>query len=228
MKSPRNIVFSPHVDDEVIGCFTALNRGLITDVVYFYDVDAARCDEAGKSSEMFGFRPHFDYDIADLVESISSLDTIFCPTIHDAHPQHASTNLYAKKIALETKCKLVFYTIDMTAFQEPLSAEARAMKKAALEKLFPSQHVLLRDEKYHLFEGYSENEYTISRQFKTNTHVVRLSGYNPPETLDVERQDKEDDRTFLDRLAVNLYNPRTTDKITIFNRKTRTEMTFNG
>lgn len=232
LQYPRNIVFSPHVDDEVIGCFLALNRGIITDVVYFYDLTDDRKVEAIKSSERFGFRAHFcltdwgmPYLNSELEVTLSDKDTIFCPTVRDTHNEHALVNKYARQIKSRYGVDLVFYTVDMESFQVPLSPENRAEKKAALAELFPTQSFLLQNEKYHLFEGYSEKDHVESVRFNKGDVKVVMKGYNPPSDIDAPKKD-ELDVDYLNRLIANHYNRMSVNHIAIYRGNKSVE--FNG
>jgi len=188
LRSPKNIVFSPHIDDEVIGCFEALNRGLITDVVYFYDITEERKREALASAARFGFTPwfcnikHGEYaEIpVDIHTDIRAEDSIFCTTTKDSHPQHREVNRIAREYKMRRGCDLVFYTVDMESFQKPLPPVLRNAKKEALAELFPSQSALLENEKYHLFEGYSVMDHENGYEFEFDDVKVYIQGYYPP------------------------------------------------
>lgn len=230
MRSPRNIVFSPHVDDEVIGCFTALDRGLITDVVYFYDLDTVRIAEATNSAKKFGFNAWFS-DFGDIPRAIedrvllNETDTIWCPTARDSHIQHAMINKLARNYARTRGCQLMFYTVDMNSFQVPLSEAMQYKKKAALAELFPSQSVLLADEKYHLFEGYSEKDHLTIRTFYEGLLTVKMKGYNVPTKIEVPKDDEQDE-AYLNRLIVNHYDRVNVSTISVTRDNTTVE--FNG
>lgn len=230
MKSPRNIVFSPHVDDEVIGCFQALDRGLITDVVYFHDVTPERKIEALKTAEMFGFKPHFFEDFFGLPKDLEKLgpdDTIFCPTIRDSHAEHAQVSIMARNYHRDTGCQLMFYTVDMDSFQEPLLPKIRAKKKSVLQELFPSQSVLLTNEKYHLFEGYSEQDHYQGVEFVLdNDRKVVMKGYRVPAAFDANWSSDIDDAEFLNTLITRYYSRNGTNYIAVHNGNRWVE--FNG
>ena len=222
MKSPRNIVFSPHVDDEVIGCFTALQRGLITDVVYFFDITPERKEEALASAAMFGFEPHFlrEFDAPlSLFKDLGPEDTIFAPTIKDIHPQHAEVSIRARIMRRETNCQLMFYTVDMESIQLPLPSHIRDAKKAALAELFPSQSVLLANEKYHLFEGYTEIDHREGFKHQIGPdQFVLFRGYCVPKApLEILWESKEKIGDYLNRLITKYYDRGQVDYIAVHN-----------
>ncbi len=230
MKSPRNIILAPHVDDEVIGCFTALDRGLITDVVYFFDITKDRWDEALDSAEYFGFNAWQGDETfvalpTDLEYNLGPEDTLFIPTAKDSHIDHSRISRLGRELKLGKKCQLVFYTVDMNSFQAPLPPELRDKKKTALKKLFPSQSILLEDEKYHLFEGYTEKDHLTTVRRVKGKLIVEMTGYNPPKDFDGP-QPEETDEDYLNRLVVTHYNR--TNVSTIVVDRDSTKVTFNG
>ena len=234
LKYPRNIVFSPHVDDEVIGCYQALSKGLITDVVYFFELTDERKAEAEASAARFGFKAHFAGDpyfttglSYDLETSLGPTDRIWAPTSRDSHPDHGRVNRLARKMKVHHGCELMFYTVDMDSFQKPIQHWKE--KKQALLDLFPSQKALFENEKYFLFEGYSEVDHITTRNFilrYDQSYSVVLSGYNPPKELKLQPKDKEPDVDYLDRLIVEYYNRDSVTKIAVINGDNMVE--FNG
>lgn len=148
----RYIVFAPHVDDEVIGCFTYLNTELVSDVFYFFEhSDPIRRQEAMNSAERFKFTPHFinEGGTIDIKDNV----TIFVPNINDQHPHHKKVNRFAKQFVKHSSAELLFYSVDMNVKHEVLTMFSRENKKNALFSLFPSQVNLFEDAKYHLFES---------------------------------------------------------------------------
>jgi len=157
---------------------------------------------------------------------LDGTDTIWCPTARDTHIQHAEVSRTARYFASTANCKLLFYTVDMESFQVPLPVEVQERKKQALKELFPSQAQLLQNEKYHLFEGYSEKDHTteVSCYFGDGI-TVRMKGYNPPGTWDKPKPE-EPDETYLNRLIVAYYNRASVSSIAIERNNVRIE--FNG
>ncbi|WEM34304.1 hypothetical protein [Xanthomonas phage X1] len=215
----------------MIGCFEALDRGLITDVVYFYDITEERKIEALKTAEMFGFTPHFVspdwFGLPKEIDNIASDDTIFCPTIRDSHSQHAEISIRARIMRRNTGCKLVFYTVDMDSFQVPLPPKVRAKKKSVLQELFPSQSVLLTNEKYHLFEGYSETDHYQGIEFRIDDErKVVMKGYHVPSGLEAPWDDSISDSEYLNILITRYFNRNSVSYIAFHNGNRWVE--FNG
>lgn len=186
MRSRRNIILAPHVDDEVIGCYSYLAAGVISDVVYFNDLTDERKIEAESSAHRFGFKAAFSsHESWWAPVNIEPEDTIFAPMIQDEHPDHKSLNVSARKIARDRKCKIKFYSVDMNVPQlrTTLPRELALEKKAALQSLFPSQATLLENEKYHLFQCIADTDVAtgISCSTKDFKKSVRIDGWRLPE-----------------------------------------------
>lgn len=167
----NDIIFAPHVDDEVIGCFTVLSEFSVSDVYYFYDHTAERRIEAGKAAEMFGFVPHF-CSIEDSIE-IPHESTLHIPNIADNHIHHKLVNYLGKKYSNQ----LSYYSVDMNVSFDVLSVDDQHRKKTALETLFPSQKTLLDStEKYFLFESHLDTDAKISTRYNLNTMSLTIGG----------------------------------------------------
>jgi hypothetical protein len=144
MMERKYVILAPHVDDEVIGCYSLLQRGLVTDVYYFFDLTPERQKEAQKCAELFSFNPHFDGSVG----KIPADRIVMVPNVHDNHTQHREIFYLAQKIQNEKR----YYSVDMNNSPDVLNRAMAANKKDVLSMLFPSQSKLLEDEKYHLFE----------------------------------------------------------------------------
>lgn len=140
--------------------------------------------EAGASAEKFGFKAHFcnnGFYGSDASELFNGQVKLLVPTALDTHPDHKDVNRIGRRIAQSSDCELFFYSVDMTApWRETLPPEISRRKKKDLNTLFPSQSKLLEDERYHLFEGITENETQIRRGFYgvDKTTMVTIQGYS--------------------------------------------------
>ncbi|USV40853.1 hypothetical protein [Xanthomonas phage BUDD] len=215
----------------MIGCFEALDRGLITDVVYFFDLTDERKLEALKTAEMFGFTPHFlgehYFGLPKELNNLGPDDTIFCPTIRDSHAQHAEVSIRARIARRNNGCQLVFYTVDMDSFQYPLGKEKRAKKKSVLQELFPTQSVLLTNEKYHLFEGYSEKDHYQGIEFPlADDRKVVMKGYQVPSLLEAPWDESIPDEEYLNILITRYFSRLSVSYIAVHNGNRWVE--FNG
>jgi hypothetical protein len=146
------ILFSAHVDDEVIGCWRQLSAGMVSDVYYFFDMTDQRKFEATTCAEKYKFTPHFIDDFKCV--KFPADEVILVPNVNDLHIHHKQVNRFAKSLPN----KKLYYSVDMNVKFDVLSVEAQQEKKSALLTLFPSQQKLLENEKYHLFESLIEDD----------------------------------------------------------------------
>lgn len=146
MEKIKYVIFAPHIDDEMIGCFSYINERKISDVYYFYDLTSERIAEAINVSLTFGFNAHIVKDISEI--KLDDSTVILAPSSFDLHMHHKEVNRIAKT---RFKNKKLYYSVDMNRKPKVLSTEDIKFKKYILEQ-YQSQSVLLSDEKYHLFE----------------------------------------------------------------------------
>ena len=190
-------ILAPHVDDEMIGCYTKLLTGHVRGVHYFFDLTEERQREAVRASQFYGFTPTFS-DAPEVMLSMMSLDnaihrimrqyhtanTIWLvPDITDVHHHHKMVNWTARKVAHRltaggaSKVQLEFYSIDMSSpAVVPLPSHIASQKKLSLLQNYPSQSVLFQNEKYFLFEGYRRDNTRSSVRLTRYVRVV-LSSY---------------------------------------------------
>ena len=147
------VILAPHVDDEVIGCYSLFTDGYdrVKQVIYFYDLTDNRKDEAIEASKFFKFDASFDgYD------AIIDKDAILCvPNISDAHPHHKAVNQYAKTLSNEK----LYYSVDMNRDFVVLDEADQKFKLTMLRQIYPSQVKLFEsDAKYHLFESITPDD----------------------------------------------------------------------
>lgn len=142
------VIFAPHVDDEVIGCYQYLQKKMVREVYYFHDITTSRMKEAMMASQLFSFDPHFPPDKPKLRDT----DIILVPNIADYHPHHKHVNWFAKNQF--PNHKKMFYSVDMNVPFEVLMEGQQVSKKEILMSLYPSQRSLFEaDAKYYLFES---------------------------------------------------------------------------
>jgi hypothetical protein len=152
--SDKYVIFAPHIDDEVIGCFRLLESRVVSKVYYFYDITDARKSEAINCAAHYGFEPIFVGQVASSALNIPSDVIILAPNISDNHPHHKEINRLAKSLSNKKK----YYSVDMVGRFDVLSLMEQARKKIALNNLFPSQQALFTNEKYYLFESLVEED----------------------------------------------------------------------
>ena len=181
-----NIILAPHPDDEVIGCFSVLNKNLneniknnIDYVVYFLTGNDTRHAEAIKCSKHFKFKPIFvtpstmfdNEELYKLYEN-DKINTLYIPSIKDRHPLHKQVNKISNTINAEKK---VYYTIDKNIDYDVLGRRRIKMKRDILNKIYKSQHKLwAHDEKYILFEGFREHDYETWVYIKTDFIALHM------------------------------------------------------
>lgn len=140
----KYVILAPHVDDEVIGCFSLLQQGMVTDVYYFFDLTPEREKEAQHCAELYKFTPHFDWNIS----TIPADRIVLVPNVNDNHVHHKEIFYLSQKLRNNKR----YYSVDMNTTPDVLDKAKAAEKKDVLGMLFPSQSKLLEDDKYHLFE----------------------------------------------------------------------------
>ena len=143
------VVIAPHCDDEVIGCYTALMESNSSVVIFLYEVDAVRKQEATKSAAFFGFTPLFPKSLKDALTYVSTLRKnveVLIPSRTDAHKDHKTANRLFMPYATG------FYSVDMVT-ANPLSSTTQTKKRLALDTCYTSQSELWNNNaKYYLFE----------------------------------------------------------------------------
>lgn len=159
----NKVIFAPHIDDEVIGCWRILSKGEVSDVYYFYDCTPERQSEAIAASRKFGFVAHFVKP--GELPTIDKDKIIYLPHIRDAHHHHKLVNYAGKTYPNAQR----YYSVDMSAPFDVLDVLDQSSKRIDLLELFPSQHKLLSDDKYHLFECDVESDVRMMQTF-TCTH----------------------------------------------------------
>lgn len=145
----RNLIVAPHIDDELIGCYSVLEKeGHKTDVLYLYDLSPERKAEAEHGSQILGFGI-----LNFFPRTKDTYSKIYVPSRHDWHAQHKEAYLSYRTKATH------FYSVDMVG-GKPLSTEDQERKKYLLDTIYPSQKALWeRDHKYFLFESIATKDY---------------------------------------------------------------------
>jgi hypothetical protein len=171
----KNIILAPHCDDELIGCYSVLKKNEETLVLYFYNDNSDRLDEA------LYLRRHFKDSISildiscnsiintsfDIFTSILDDDTlenffngkikVYAPDpTFEFHPDHRDVGNFALSYLRRYGIDVTFYSINMnTPYIFQLNKQDREMKEHILNVVYPSQRDLWRyEKKYVLFEGY--------------------------------------------------------------------------
>ena len=152
----RSTIFSPHCDDELIGCSEIL--GSISGIYYFdYNDDRAResidfCRDIGIGTQFVSIKELMN------CKNIFNEYIIYAPDpFTETHPLHRAVGSYAYLLRYTGQCaKVIFYSTNMTQswiheVQDPEN------KKSLLNRYYNSQKSLWeQDYKYFLFEGRME------------------------------------------------------------------------
>lgn len=139
-----HIIFAPHLDDEVIGCFSILKKHQDEVVVVYstYDYRENFILEHGKGIA--------DYVREDKFQPamIKEDDTVYLPSQYDYHPLHRVVrNRY-----IGLNCNKMFYSVEMnTPWLEECTLHEEKLK--LLEDLYPNEDLYKTNAKYYLFES---------------------------------------------------------------------------
>lgn len=128
------IIFAPHLDDEVIGCYSVLAE---VDKILFF------CDDYRAASLPDERYARFTDEAA---RSISPSDTLYLPSRYDYHPLHRKVRAEGLKV----EARKLFYSVEMNVpwLEEEKDPEG---KWAQLMRLYPLEADRLLDHKYRLF-----------------------------------------------------------------------------
>lgn len=180
MPTGNYVILAPHIDDELIGCFSLLRKGLVSDVYYFYDLDEQRIEEAKRLAKNLGFTPHF---LESYPYTFPEDKILLLPNIADLHPHHKNINTTYRREPNEK----VYYSIDMNVKNRVLGEKERSDKLDLLRTYYPSQSKLIEgNDKYHLFESILETDlmvYKIGSTKSGNTLVKETRLFEVPKAL---------------------------------------------
>ena len=143
------IIVAPHADDEIIGCYELLERGVVARVLFPNDEILT---EASDSSDhfMFGRSLFEDHDFYS-----GAYTYLFPDPIHETHPDHRKYGHLGEELLREGR-PVIFYSVNMLApYIHKVSAKESKLK--CLNMLYPHKSSLWEcDYKYFLFEGYTK------------------------------------------------------------------------
>jgi len=154
-------ILAPHIDDEVIGCFSILKNDRVDRVFYFFEHDSVRRAEADTAARAFGFQAVFtsikDFE-ANYLTTIAPDRTLLLPSRKDAHPDHQAVNRLRTHFE---PSRLRFYSIDLGQSRtRRFLGDLAKDKRWYLNNLYPSQSALWEsDAAYYLFEDIHEKDY---------------------------------------------------------------------
>lgn len=147
----RVVIFAPHADDEIIGCFNILSKNTGQTTVLFNT--QAAFDEAAISSKQFGFTRGLISKWRDFMNKRKEIHFFFPNPFTEYHPLHKSIGEYGL-VFLRVGLSVYFYSTNMNT-NNLIELENSEDKKNALNKCYPQKSDLWKNDwKYFLFEGY--------------------------------------------------------------------------
>lgn len=157
-----DIIVAPHIDDEVIGCYSILSTTKAETEIWYLTTEASktRRDEAKAVSKMFGVEIRF-MPMSELSRSLKQMcliGTVYVPSRQDLHPHHRKVTSLVTNV-IDTNL-LRYYSVDMNIPGRPtLPKKIQDAKRKALYELYPSQATLLKNnDKYWLFEDIRDTD----------------------------------------------------------------------
>jgi len=180
MTDKNIVIFAPHPDDEVIGCYSLLNSGKVRAVVYFYEHDdRIRRAEANHCADVFDFTPIYLTAGLDGRDVLLPTDVLLLPNIKDSHEDHKCVNLLGK-FCFPNNDK-AYYSVDMDS-KVPLAEAYRRGKEATLRSVYPSQSNYLNTHaECYLFESIVDNDMDTSITVKTSFEGIHCYPDAPEE-----------------------------------------------
>ncbi|QRE00065.1 hypothetical protein [Burkholderia phage BCSR5] len=157
------LIIAPHVDDELIGCYSIIRKGwgaAVNMAVPDYKVSVLWCNELTnvRRREALDFAEHLHvtpYFGEQNALPLSEYNEIYVPSIQDWHDDHKAVNRGWRHFATH------FYSVDMKRGVY-LGEEASKDKRRLLDSFYLSQSSLWQnDAKYYLFEDIRQQDFNI-------------------------------------------------------------------
>lgn len=177
------VIIAPHPDDEIIGCFTLMEKYDVGKVIFCSFEN--REVEARSSADAFGFEPVFIDDLDLLIAIVNNGDEVYIPSRHDHHPFHKQVNAASYRITKDIQ--RIFYTVSKNVKgMIILDSVSVFEKKKQLDILYPSQkHLWESDQKYLIFEKYITRDHELWASVSwrmENLHAWATCPDNHPES----------------------------------------------
>ena len=162
-----NYIFAPHLDDEIIGCYSVFDT---IDVVVYFTKDyrekiVLNVLEKNKEKKLpkYIYKDDFDFSI------LKKEDNLYLPSKYDFHPLH-------KKVRNEfiiLPCNKFFYSIEMNV--PWLEEEENSLAKLKmLQEFYPDEDLFLTNAKYYLFKSIKEWDYIVFKDFKVEEYKIKI------------------------------------------------------
>jgi len=147
-----DIILAPHLDDELIGCYSVLSR---VGLVIYFDRDEKRLDHLDAADIPRRYLWYHDSSAAAKVSlaNQTSADILYVPSQFDYHPLHRIVRSCGIDWAGRTKTQLRFYSVEMNVPWLEEEDDSKG-KEALFRELYPSQvDTITKSDKYFLFRS---------------------------------------------------------------------------
>jgi len=157
-----NVVFAPHADDELIGCYEVLNCAEQCKVIFpTTKMSKKRLHEASQLKDFLITVTSYQ-DIKSIDEIISEIrvdnpdTTFYFPDPYwELHPEHKQLGSVGYILWKNLGLDIIFYSTNMnTPYLHELNEYDKTKKENLLNAVYPSQSDLWKyEKKYIFFEG---------------------------------------------------------------------------
>jgi hypothetical protein len=155
-----NVIFAPHPDDELIGCYSVLEIGEPCTIIFTTDIEDFRLQESQRLKSYFDVT--IKKDLRPIIEIINALQNeqaihefLFPDYYWELHPEHKQLGHEGYKLWKNSKLDIQFYSTNMNCphiFE--LSDFDKKNKEKILNSVYSSQKELWAyEKKYIYFEG---------------------------------------------------------------------------
>ena len=159
-----HLIFAPHVDDEVIGCWSLLEQAQASKLVVYCSIPSKeRRLEAQWAAEKLGFtfavlkkERSLSALILAAVQSVPKNGVCWAPDPQwEWHPLHKVVGTLVREACTHTQTRYGTYSTNMNVpYLKTLTARESYHKRDVLDNCYPSQQSLwCTDHRYFLFEG---------------------------------------------------------------------------
>lgn len=172
------IIFAPHIDDELIGCFSLFSLTQPNSdikVLYFFEINDERMREVNVLSDRLGFNYHVirRYQHENIQAFIRPDDVLYIPHIKDEHQAHKLVNTWGRVFPNEKK----YYSTTMNVCRRTLDSVHQFQKTQLLERYYPSQQLHFdAHPEWFLFESIQETD--LERYITVSNSFIGFHSYS--------------------------------------------------
>lgn len=159
-------IFAPHLDDEIIGCYSIIKE--VDYVIYFTkDYREGILKESWVKAlnlPTYIYKDDFNFNV------IKEEDTIYLPSKYDYHPFH---KLVRNKY-INYNCKKLFYSVEMNVpwLEEE---EDKLGKLELLKKMYPNEDLFIKNDKYWIFKSIKKYDDIIFFKYQVNDFKILIN-----------------------------------------------------